>query len=673
MRKLCVFIFLVFQTLSLVYADNDSLRVIFQNAKTTQDIDALNRGLLAVLESRYLPTDLQDVPTDYLQYAEKALQLSESLQYKKGELNSLLVLGLYHWSKGLNYQASVDQKCLDYFEKVTAIAKSTGDREIDAKASRAIGKIYIELGEQQIGLKILLETYQTSKDSTGAKFYLTTDVGNIYFNSGEYLKSLQKFLEALVLARNENNQHKIAYGLNSVARVFDKLARRAKAVTNLDEGIAIAEKNKDLFCLAVLYNTYGGINLHLDELDKAARYYEQAAEISKRINNQRLSADILQNLAKLYNKKQEYPKALELYQEALVFYEKSAPRMHLIDMYSDLSDIYSRGKDHQKALTYFKLYTEIKEQYFSDKSQNELLVAEAEINEKKIEVLERANKLADTELKVQKLQKNIALGFTVVLLISLSIMGVSFLQKRKINITLQSKQEELKQANTLKDRMFAVISQDLRVPLNSLRNVVTLLNSDALNPQEIKLISEKLNEDLGATLGLLDNLLYWARSQMQGLKREPKQINISQILNDNIALLSGNANKKNVVLQNTVSQTFNKAYADPDMINLVVRNLLTNAIKFSPKGSTVSMSAKNNGNMAEVHISDAGVGISEEDQQKIFNPSIVLSDTGTAMEKGAGLGLLLCKEFIEENEGQIWVKSEESKGSIFSFSLKIAN
>jgi two-component system, sensor histidine kinase and response regulator len=109
------------------------------------------------------------------------------------------------------------------------------------------------------------------------------------------------------------------------------------------------------------------------------------------------------------------------------------------------------------------------------------------------------------------------------------------------------------------------------------------------------------------------------------------------------------------------------------MVNLVVRNLLTNAIKFSPKGGTVSMSAKNNGNMVEVHITDAGVGISEEDQQKIFNPSIVLSDTGTAMEKGAGLGLLLCKEFIEENEGQIWVKSEEGKGSTFSFSLKIAN
>ena len=672
MRKFCIFIFLLSYTMSLAYANNDSLQVIFQNAKNIEDIDALNRGLLAILENRYLPTDLQDLPAEYAQYAQKALELSENLKYKTGELNALFALGLYHWSKGLNYQTSVDQKCLDYFEKATAIAKSIGNREIDAKANRSIGKIYVELGELQIGLKILLETYQASKDSTGGKFYLTTDVGNIYFDSGEYLKSLQKFLEALVLARNENNQHKVAYALNNVARVFDKLARRSKAVTNLEEGIAIADKNKDLFCLAVLYNTHGGISLRLDEIEKASAYYEKAAEISKRINNKRLLADILQNLAKLSNKKKDYKKALDFYLQALTFYEKSAPRVHLIEMYADLSDIYTRNKDHQKALSYFKLHTEIKEQYFSDRSQTALLTAEAEINEKKIEVLEKANKLFDSELNTQKLQKNIFFSLVIILLIGLTLIVINFRQKQKINKELQNQKEELKQANILKDRMFAVISQDLRSPLNSLRNVVTLLNSDSLNTEEIKLISEKLNEDLGATLGLLDNLLYWARSQMQGIRREPKQINIAQILNDNIALLSGNANKKSLILQNTVSQTFSKAYADPNMISLVVRNLLTNAIKFSPKGSTITMSAKLNADMIEVNVTDAGIGISYENQQKIFNPNMVLSNTGTAMEKGSGLGLLLCKEFVEENEGKIWVRSAEGMGSTFGFSLKIA-
>jgi len=673
MRKFYILFFMFFSSLSLTYGNGDSLQTIFQNAKSIQDIDALNGGLLEVLESKYLPTDLQNVPTEYLQYAQKSLQLSESLKYQKGELNALLALGLYYWSKGLDYKTSVDQKCIGYFERASGIAKSIGNKEIDLKANRSLGKIYIELGETQIGLKHILETYQTSKDSTLGKIYLTTDVGNIYFDSGEYLKSLQKFLEALVLARSEGNQYKIAYALNDVAKVFEKLARRSKAVTNLEEGIAIAEKNKDLFGLAVLYNTYGGISLRMEEADKAAKYYEQALEMSKIINNQRLTAEIFQNLAKLYSKKKEYAKSLNFYLQALAFYEKSAPRMYLIDLYSDLSDVYAQNKDPQKALNYYKLYTEIKEQYFSDQSQNEMLVAEAEINEKKIEVLERANKLADSELKIHRLQRNISFGLVGLLFTTLVILVINFRQKQKINKILQFQKEELKQANILKDRMFAVISQDLRSPLNSLRNVVTLLNSGALNTQEIKLISEKLNEDLGATLGLLDNLLYWARSQMQGIKRSPAQINIAQMLNDNIALLSGNASRKTLVLQNTVSQTFAKAYADPNMISLVVRNLLTNAIKFSPKGGTITMSAKNIEGMIEVSITDSGAGISYENQQKIFNPNAVLSDTGTAMEKGSGLGLLLCKEFVEENEGKIWVKSEEGKGSTFVFSLKIAS
>ncbi|TAH19340.1 MAG: hypothetical protein EAZ08_09225 [Cytophagales bacterium] len=673
MRRFHFFVFLFFLTSSVTYANSDSLRLIFQNAKSIQDIDALNQGLLNVLESRYLPTDLQNIPTEYVQYAEKTLQLSESLKHKKGELNALLALGLYYWSKGLNYQTSVDQKCIDYFERASAIAKSVGDKEIDLKASRSLGKIYMELGEVQIGSKHILDTYQASKDNIAGKFYLATDVGNIYFDYGEYLKSLQKFLEALVIARREDNAHKIAYALNNVAKVFEKLARRSKAISNLEEGIAIAEKNKDIFTLALLYNTYGGINLRINEIDKANKYYEQALEMSKMMDNPRLNAVILQNLAKLYYKKKEYKKALDFYLQVLNFYEKSAPRMYLIDIYADLSDIYANNKDYQKSLHYFKLYTEINEKYFSDISQTELLKAEAQINEKKIEVLEKANKLSDSELNRQILQRNISFALAVVLLAGLSFLIFHYFQKQKANKELRLQKEELKQANTLKDRMFAVISQDLRNPLNSLRNVVTLLNADSLNQQEIKLISEKLNDDLGATLGLLDNLLYWARSQMQGIRKESVPINIAQVFNDNIALLSGSANKKGIVLQNTVSQTFNRAYADQNMIGLVVRNLLTNAIKFSPKGGTVIMGAKNNADMVEISVTDSGVGISYENQQKIFDSNIVLSNTGTAMEKGSGLGLLLCKEFIEENEGKIWVKSEEGKGSTFIFSLKIAS
>lgn len=669
MRKFYLGFVLSFFVVSLAYGNNDSLKTIAQNAKTIKDVDAINRIILNTLESRYLPTDIEGITPDYVNYLEKSLQLAKNLKHKKGEVEALFGLGLYHWHLGLNYQTSIDQKSLDYFERASATAKSISYAIIDAKANRSIGKIYVELGELQIGLRNLLEAYDNTKFKEG-RFYLITDIGNIYFDSGEYLKSLQKFLEALLIARNESDNHKIAYGLNNVARAFDRLARRSKAISNLDEGISIADKNKDAFCLALLYSTYGGLSFRLDETEKAINYYQQALQISEQLNNPLLIANISEGFAQLYGRKKEYSKSLEFYEKSLQILEKSAPKIRLIDTYADLSEIYNAIKDYQKSLKYYKLYTELKERYLSEQSQRAVANVEEENNAGRIEILQKANKLVEAELQTQRLIKNISLGAVAVAIVGLIFLFYNYNQKRKANKELSKQKEELKQANVVKDRMFAVVSQDLRNPLNSLRNVVTLLNSETLNTQEIKLISEKLNQDLGDTLGLLDNLLYWARSQMQGIKREPTQISLYQLANDNITLLSGSASKKGVTFHNMVSQNF-KAHADLNMVSLVIRNLLTNAVKFSPKGGNINISTRTNGDMVEFSIADAGLGMSYDQQQKVFNPNAVLGQAGTAMERGAGLGLLLCKEFIEENNGKIWVKSEEGKGSVFTFSLRL--
>jgi two-component system, sensor histidine kinase and response regulator len=670
MRNICLIVVLFFLCLSFAHADNDSLKIIANNAKTIKEIDGVNRLLLNTLESRYLPTDIEGVTPDFATYAEKMLQLSKTLKHKKGEVEAIFILGLYYWHLGLNYQTSIDQKSLGYFEQASVKAKGMGYSQIDAKANRSIGKIYVELGELQIGLKNLLEVYDLNQIVEG-RFYLVTDIGNIYFDSGEYLKALQKFLEALVIARNEKNNHRIAYGLNNVARAFDRLARRSKAITNLDEGIAIAEQSKDNFCLALLYNTYGGLSFRLDETDKAINYYQQALKISEELNNPLLIANISEGFAQLYGRKKEYAKALEFYEKSLQILEKSSPKIRLIETYSDLSDIYNSTRDYQKSLKYFKLYTELKERYLSEQSQKAVASVEEENIAGKIELLEKTTKLVQAELQTQKLIRNVSLGVVAVAVIGIAFLLYNYNQKRKANKELVKQKEELKQANVVKDRMFAVVSQDLRNPLNSLRNVVTLLNSGALNSEEIKLISEKLNQDLGDTLGLLDNLLYWARSQMQGIKREPNPINVHQLTNDNITLLSGSASKKGVTFHNLISQSI-KAQADFNMISLVIRNLLTNAVKFSPKGGNISVNAKINGEMIEVSVSDNGTGMSYEQQQKLFNTNAVLGQTGTAMEKGSGLGLLLCKEFIEENGGKIWVDTKEGKGSTFTFSLHLA-
>lgn len=689
------FLFYLF-FLSIAYANNDSLKIIYQNLKTSQNIDRLNKGLLAVFESRYIPTELSDIPEDYLLYAEKSLQISEELNYLKGQAEALMVIGLYYWYKGLDYREKViEPKSLTYLERAAAISKNIGNIVIEIKANRAIQKIYREKGETRVSAETLMPIYELSikvekveagKSKTNAnankgliselkkcRYFLATDFGNIYFDANEYLKSLKYFLEALVLARETNDTHKIAYSLNNVAKAYDKLARRSKAIIQLEEGISIAESNKDLFCAALLYNSYGDVKFHLNEVVQANSYYIQALAISDKVNNPPLKASILRNIAKVYAYNSQYAQALDAYLKALSIYEIYAPRIQLMDMYKEISDIFFNNKDYQKALYYFKEHTNLKEQFLVEKLLKEIIEIEKEKQLDKYELLKKDYALAESELKSQKAWQNITFIATTILMIASVLLLTSFLQKQKAYKMLSKQKEELNQLNNLKDKLFAVISQDLRSPLHSLRNMATLFDAENLSPQEKKLISEKLNEDLGATLGLLDNLLYWARSQMQGIKKENQLINIHELIDENINLLSGSANKKGVILTNNVPLNLPTAYADLNMINLVVRNLLSNAIKFTPKGGSITFSAKlNKEDLIEVSITDTGIGINEIDQERIFNTKAVLSTSGEAISKGEGigLGLLLCKEFIEENGGKIWVKSEVGKGSTFTFSLK---
>jgi signal transduction histidine kinase len=675
MNKFYLGFFLLLYTLSVSYANNDSLSVIFRKAKNTQDIDALNRGLLAVLDSRYMPTDLPSLPTTYLLYAERSLQLSEELSYSQGELEALYAIGLYHWHSGLNYQGGLNQKPLSYFERTVAISKNLNNSIFEVKANRCIGKIYHEVGDMQLAMGTLTEAYtlSTKSEKKEGRYNLAIDIGNIYFDSGEPLKALKSFLEALVLAKEANNQHRIAYSMNNVAKAYDKLARKTKAIEQLQEGIEIAENNKDLFCLALLYNTYGSVSNNLNQPEKAIEYYDKALKIVEKIDVKQLRANILQNIAKFYVQNKKYADALEYYLKSVNILESSAPQIYLLDTYQALYEIYNYNKDYQKALTYYKLYTTLKEKFVQEQLDAETGKTDTKEFEQEIEQLTQERENLKQALKNQSLLTYTATGIIAFLFIGLVVLAITFKKRQGQIETLAKQKEELQQVNDLKDKLFSVISQDLRSPLHSLQSVVALLDAEVLNPQEIKLIGEKLGEDLGTTLGLLDNLLYWARSQMQGIRKEIEPINIHDIIDENINLLSGSANKKGVVLHNNVAQTLTKPQADANMISLVIRNLLSNAIKFTPKGGSVNFSAKKTGTWVEVYVTDSGVGMNATAQQRIFNTQAVMNNSFSAMEAGGGigLGLLLCKEFIEENGGKIWVTSQEGKGTTFGFSLKI--
>ncbi|RYY60639.1 MAG: HAMP domain-containing histidine kinase [Chitinophagaceae bacterium] len=232
---------------------------------------------------------------------------------------------------------------------------------------------------------------------------------------------------------------------------------------------------------------------------------------------------------------------------------------------------------------------------------------------------------------------------------------------------LQQQTHELQELDALKNKLFSIIAHDLKTPIYALRNLFRNMEQYDLPGDEIKLMVPDVVQDLNYTTGLMENLLQWAKSQMQSAPANPQLLDIREMMNEVAALLRLQAESKRVYLE-IKSQEPVYIYADRDMINLVLRNLISNAIKFTPEHGYVFLNAENKESFAEIFVQDTGTGMNDETLQRI-NRNEFYTTKGTANESGTGLGLMLCKEFLVKNGGRMFVESAPGKGSVFSFVL----
>jgi signal transduction histidine kinase len=198
-----------------------------------------------------------------------------------------------------------------------------------------------------------------------------------------------------------------------------------------------------------------------------------------------------------------------------------------------------------------------------------------------------------------------------------------------------------------------------------------LIHQDLINPEDFQMIGQQLSTELEFTRKLVDNLLHWALLQQGGLLVLPSQIQLRAIVQDNIGLLQKTAVEKKIELLNHVSHSA-VAYADPNLVNIVVRNLINNALKFTRPNGRVEIKTQESSDCLIVSIADNGVGMTAEQQNKLFAIQTHFSTRGTQLEKGTGLGLIVSKEFVENSYGKIWVESIPDQGATFYFSLPLA-
>jgi len=244
------------------------------------------------------------------------------------------------------------------------------------------------------------------------------------------------------------------------------------------------------------------------------------------------------------------------------------------------------------------------------------------------------------------------------------------LEKQKKKVEAQAR--NLKEVNATKDKLLSIVGHDLRGSIGSLRDLLMMDDINTITPEDFLMFKPQLQENVSNLYEALDNLLLWSYSQMKGMKSKPELLKLSVVATQTTTLLAEIAKKKQITISREIPPEL-MVYADHNQVDILMRNLISNALKFTPTGGTITLTARNNQKMTEIAVADTGIGMSRDQLDKLFKVNAHFSTYGTNGETGTGLGLLLCYEMAELNKGAITVASEQNKGTTFTVSLPAAN
>lgn len=548
---------------------------------------------------------------------------------------------------------------------------------------------------------------------------------DIYHQIGNYTKSLEYQIEAYHLADSMELNHLISTALNNQARSYIKLNDIDKAEQCLKKSLKhakihgqkniIAESNivfGDLYAkrfsyqlalqhyrqahdiyvflgndiqIAIAIFKIGERYFSMDQIDSAFQFHLKALAIRKRINDGTGLAESYNKVGLLCLENGEYQRAVNNLKLGLKNAEMINSNLLMQQSFDFLYQAYLSNNDFQKALYYQKKYSGISELIYAEADEKRIeqfkYRKEIELREREINSLEEFARRNKKQLATSR-----KFIFTLILLLTVTIISVVFIirsyrEKRSLNKKLQQindqvveQNKKLIALNSTKDKFFSIIGHDLKGPLNSLTSFSQLLinHTAFLTEEEIRTVARDLDKSLKNLYELLENLLGWARSQTGRIDFKPESFMIAHAIRENIQLLSNAALNKKIEIEMLVDENI-KVFADLNSVQTVIRNLLSNAIKFTANGGFVNIYVDEWKDGIEIGIQDTGVGISREDQENIFDISAKHSTLGTNKEKGTGLGLILCKEFVERNHGGISIDSEIGGGTTFKFTLPKGN
>lgn len=543
-----------------------------------------------------------------------------------------------------------------------------------------IGNDYYDLGEYDDAFFYFSQSrlVATAIRDTFRMLVADHNVGRVFKEMGQYETAQQHLLASKRLSERLHDVEGIAYTYDEMGDIQLRRQLYDSADLSLATALNLARKGEFKVLQPRIYGKLATVAFRKGNFDKALAYYDTAYTLNERTNDRHGMAEVALGRAIIFTGQRRYDEALSNLEHSLTVAKELNARILEIKCYNQLSLLWEMKADYRKSLAYYKEYKLLEDSLFSQELQGKLLRSqlrfETEARDSQIAFLSEKDAAHSSELRKQEFVRNIlvvVMALSVILLFSVYRSGR---RRRQINSLLlqhqeemEKRSEELERLNQVKDKFFSIISHDLRSPINALSGLLDLLDKGAVTASELPRHIKELKARFNHTRTLLNNLLDWTLLQMDKLSVQAAKIDIYNLVEENIQLLTS-VQSKDIRLINEVPRNL-IGFADSNTINLVIRNLITNAIKFTNDGGTVRIAAREKDAEWLVSVKDNGVGMNNDALKMLFDKTAPYTTRGTANEKGTGLGLILCKEFVEKNNGRIWVESEEGAGSTFFFTL----
>ncbi len=655
-----------------------------------------------------------------LYYSQKALDFYREKQDTIGIARALNSIGIHY------NDTNKPQKARKYYEKVRDLAEAKIMNNYLGAAYINLGILDFHAGKFSKALKqYLLALNIDQKDSNEFRLVNTyVNLGSLFLTTNNYEKSSEYFYEGMALAEKNDDNYHLWYIYHNLGFLYEKKENYKKAIEYADKSLEIAEITNDN-----LTRTYSVLS-KIEFLIKASDYNDLDS-LFKIADQYIEKIDYPDAIAYKLGLRRDYAMKQENYEQALNYHNQSVaildtitypPDLRIsdtikkgeilanlgkpgqattllndilsetdeldlldlkVDVYEALYKIYEDQQDIEKAFANLKHYTEYQDKMVAEERKAHIeeleIIHNIKNQQQETELLKKEKLIAESKLKTQKAIIT-AFVFIFILIATIAIINIiSIINKRKINKklqkqnkTIQRQKEELEKTIASKDRLYAIIGHDLYNAHSNISSFINVLNRsmEKIDRQFLKKLTKELDQINSNSLNLLDTLMEWGRIQTKKTNYSPVNFNLKAMVYNNLLLFKKNIEEKTLQIDNFVGNR-TEVYADKNMVATVLRNVLSNAIKFTPIEGTIEINDAQDDQYIYINVIDNGVGMSKNLQEKLFKIEETISTRGTSGEKGHGLGLIICKELVDLHKGDIIVKSAPGKGTTVTIKLLI--